>query len=38
MKVCQNLFEVLRPGQLFLSHFGKTSWVELLLSNGDGVS
>ena len=32
------LFEALRPGQQFSSHFGRASWVLPELSNGDEVS
>ena len=32
------LFEVLRPGQQFFSHFGTASWVLPVLSNEDEVS
>ena len=35
-KVC--LFEALRPGQQYVSHFGTTSWVLPVLSYADEAS
>ena len=32
------LFEALRPGQQFFSHFGTASWVKPVLSDGVEVS